>query len=655
LQLIGYLTSFAEILIPDPSLFMKNLLATLFFTAFCIFCLAQQNPVKPFGEVTPEEMNIAICPYDSSATAMILFDYGDAVMDVARGSSFKRHVRIKIFKKEAADEWATKIVFFDKTDQFFSKFQASTYNLVDGKIVATKTGEDALLKSKFDKYTNQVRFTLPQVKEGSILEYTYTVSSNELIGLPDWQFQYEIPVLWSEYSMSIPYYFTFRKDWSGFLSPTINESKRNGDLQRIVISNVPAFKEEPFMTSKENYISKLSMHLDKLWVPGQMERSFIKTWGHVASRVYESDLWNQIRSSFYLKKIAEEQTAGITDPEKKVHALYDYVKKNITWDETTDVYPDHQFKEVLESKKGSSSEINGLLISMLMKIDIDANPVLLRTRNKGYVQPFIPMASQFNDVICHVAIGEKTMLIDATNDGLPINALPERCLNGEGFIVRKDTWAWVDLKTIKSRRTTNGDFVLKEDGSIKGKLTISLEGNYGSEMRKEYKKESEEEYIKGSINGAWDVSKSSFENIDNYTSPVKEIHELTIPDYGQSMNSLIYINPIIFDRMEKNRFRTEKREYPVDYGSPFDEIYLGKITLPDNYVVEELPKSKVFILPNGGGKYVYNISVVGNAINVISQLIINKSSFSTDEYPLLRELYNQVVAKQAEQIVLKKK
>jgi hypothetical protein len=33
---------------------------------------------------------------------------------------------------------------------------------------------------------------------------------------------------------------------------------------------------------------------------------------------------------------------------------------------------------------------------------------------------------------------------------------------------------------------------------------------------------------------------------------------------------------------------------------------------------------------------------------------INKAMFVQDEYPILREFYNQMIAKQTEQIVLKK-
>ncbi|MFM7852955.1 MAG: hypothetical protein ACKO96_13820 [Flammeovirgaceae bacterium] len=82
---------------------------------------------------------------------------------------------------------------------------------------------------------------------------------------------------------------------------------------------------------------------------------------------------------------------------------------------------------------------------------------------------------------------------------------------------------------------------------------------------------------------------------------------------------------------------------------------MAKIQIPEGYVLEELPKPKVMLLPENGGKFVYSASNQGNVINFVSQFIINKSVFAVEEYPTLREFYNLVVAKQAELIVLKKK
>jgi hypothetical protein len=107
--------------------------------------------------------------------------------------------------------------------------------------------------------------------------------------------------------------------------------------------------------------------------------------------------------------------------------------------------------------------------------------------------------------------------------------------------------------------------------------------------------------------------------------------------------------------LKTNPFKSDKREYPVNFGSPSETTYLYKLTIPAEYTVDELPKSKVMALPGNGGKYLYNVTLNGSVVNVTSVLSINKSMFTQDEYPVLREFYNQVVAKQAEQIVLKKK
>jgi hypothetical protein len=107
--------------------------------------------------------------------------------------------------------------------------------------------------------------------------------------------------------------------------------------------------------------------------------------------------------------------------------------------------------------------------------------------------------------------------------------------------------------------------------------------------------------------------------------------------------------------MKENLFKLDKREYPVDFGSPIEKVYMSKIRVPNEFVVDELPKSKIFMLPGNAAKYTFNLSQAGDLLTVVSVLQINKSMFTQDEYPDLREFYTQVVAKQAEQIVLKKK
>jgi len=198
-------------------------------------------------------------------------------------------------------------------------------------------------------------------------------------------------------------------------------------------------------------------------------------------------------------------------------------------------------------------------------------------------------------------------------------------------------------------------FSLAGTGELKGSLEISRTGYDAMKTRKKYLA-GEEDYLKDFLEGrTWELTKNEFKNAKDVQQPFVETHDLVINDHVVSAGDILYLNPFILHKEDENPFKHETREYPVDFGSAFDKTYMIKISLPEGYAVEELPQSKVFALPEGGGKYLYNVSQIGNDISITSSVSINRSLFSQMEYPNLREFYNQVVAKQAEQIVIKKK
>ncbi|QNE38381.1 DUF3858 domain-containing protein [Hymenobacter sp. NBH84] len=105
----------------------------------------------------------------------------------------------------------------------------------------------------------------------------------------------------------------------------------------------------------------------------------------------------------------------------------------------------------------------------------------------------------------------------------------------------------------------------------------------------------------------------------------------------------------------KNPFPHEDRRFPVDFGALTDEVNQVTLTLPAGYVVEEMPKPIVVELPDNGGRFLYSISPGENSLQIISRLNLRKAVYSAEEYAALRDFYSRLMAKQAEQIVLKKK
>jgi hypothetical protein len=606
---------------------------------------------------------------------------------------FERLRRVKILNKEGLNWGDISIPLYHDGDQDekITNLKVVTYNLENGKIVSTKAKSETFMKEKFNANWIFTKIAWPNVKEGSILEISYTVASDFLFNFQDWEFQTSIPTRWSEYRAHVPEYYNYVKYAQGYVAFDVNESEKspkyftvdykertsaNGigtnttyNEQRIdytesyfrwAAKDIPAFKLEPFMASSRDYKSKINFELAFTNFPQEFSNPGIKqymgTWEDI-----NKTLWNRSKEEMTGNNSIKDQVdaivAGLNSPEEKLKALYDYVRQNVLWDDSYTLFPENSAKKTLEGKKGTSAEVNFLLAAMLEKAEINVAPVFISTRDHGYVRETMPVSSQFNYVLCVSKIGDKSILIDATDKFLPIGVLPERCLNGNGFVVSKEGFQWVDLKpTSKSKTIYNTDLTLTESGNLKGSLKIDKTGYNAADARRSYYSNGEKEYLKNFTEGSsWTLSKSEFQNVKDFQLPFKENHDLTISEHITQAGNTIYLNPFILSKSDENPFKLEKRIYPVDFGHPFDQMYLAKITIPDGYTVDELPKSKALALPENVARYSYNVSQTGNVISITSSLTINRNQFYQTEYPNLREFYSQMIAKQAEQIVLKKK
>jgi len=645
---------------------MKWLLLAVVFVAPIFQAVSQRSPIK-FGDIPMEDMTMTTYPLDSSAAAVILSDYGEAHMELRNGkiySTIERMTRIKILAKEGLSRANAGVVLPRGSNAMtVSRLRASTFNLENGKIMETEMEKKNIFQEKRDRYFNLEKFTLPAVKVGSVLEISYTISAPNTVSFPEWQFQDLIPTRRSEYWAIIPTIFIFEKYMQGYVAANVYEKKHDTkegievDAYHWVCQDVPAFKIEPFMTAERDYLSKIDFQLSAIDVPGRPTVEFMGTWEKLTSSLLASDDFGAvIAKSGFLKSTVNDITLGMNDPLQKIDAIHTYVKKNVEWNGENDFFSS-DLKKVIEEKKGASGDINLLLASMLEKAGFEVDMILVSTRDHGFVRKQFPVSRQFNYALCSVRVGDKVLLLDATEKYLPYTQLPERCLNGEGLIVSAKHPGWIDLGSkIKSRSVTSADFKISPDGGLDGKLSFTRAGYDAFKMRTEYNLKGEKQYVKDFLgNRNWRLEKSEFLEVNDLTKPVKEAYDISIQEHASVSGNIIYINPFVAGTEYENPFKSEKREYPVNFGSAREKIYLFKITLPDGYTADEIPPIKLLSLPENAGRFSYNTTAVGNTISVTTSLQINKSLFLASEYPALREFYSQVVAKQAEQIVLKKK
>ncbi len=645
---------------------MKKL-ASVILMICAMTVYGQKEPKSPikYGDIPMEDMKMTVYAKDSSASAVVLVDYGVAFLNAAGDNiqiNFDTHVRIKILTKDGLDLANSSILLSIGGDDYVQSFKASSYNLENGKIVESKIAKDGIFKEKYNKYYEQQKFTIPNVKVGSVIEYSYRKVSASYVNFPNWSFQTSIPTRLSEYWAMMPEVFVYERYMQGYITLSKVEQNRISYFQtqvnayHYVATDVPAFKPEPFMTDGDDYKSKINFALSRINYT-TYQKEIMGSWTKLNEDLLTSESFGKIiGGSGFLKERVEQITAGLTDPLQKIAAISDYIKQNVEYDGDEDwaAFPS---KKVLEKKKGSAGDINIMFASMLQKAGLETDMVILSTRDHGFIRQQFPMTRQFNYIICAVRLGDKILLLDATEKYLPYDVLPSRCLNGQGLVISAKNHGWIDLTTkAKSKTIVNADMTLDAAGELKGKVLYTRDGFDAANMRRSYSKDGEEKYVADfSKTKQWQITKSEFQDVKDLGKTAKEAHDISIGEHTSVAGDVIYLSPFVASQIVENPFKSETRIYPIDFGTAQDKTYMLKVAIPDGYIVDELPKSKLLAMPGNTGKYLYNAAVVGNAVSITSTFQINKSLFTQDEYPALKEFYNQVVAKQAEQIVMKKK
>lgn len=675
----------------------QTILSIAIFFLISIPLFAQEPPKIRFEKVSEEEIKMTFYEPDTTAEAVILFDEGSSEVkyDIDMGFmlTYNRFVRIKILKQTGTHWGDFSIPLYSsvKKQELIGSLKGTTFNFENGKVVKTEMKKESIFRERENKYWEMVRLSLPSVKIGSVIDLKYTISSPLLWNLRSWKFQYLIPVKWSQYNISYPEYFTYNHSTIGYhpLNPrnlttkteninyTTTEATSRTDrvgsgvdktnhtityqanVYKYSANNVPAMKEEPYLSSLENYTTMVKFELaniDLTKIGGKYE-NYTNSWNNVADELLaDEDFGGQIKSANYAKEEITKLIAGKSDEKQKMIALYNFVQHSIKWNGMEASYPSNPLRKVFNEKNGNSADINLLLVAMLNEAGIEAVPVILSTRNNGILSVAHASLSDCNYLIAKIVNYGNSILLDATEPNLPAGLLPFRCLNGKGRMVKKDHAEEVSLTNVKSGSNTTVFVELKE-GKFSGNVMTIETGLNAFNFRKSVKSAGgPKEYFDNIKNNSSDIQfvNYSFTKIDSLYQSAEKRYSIVLQNELEPNAEIIYIDPVLFGRINKNPFTSPTREYPVDYGVPFTESYQLNLTIPDGYSIEELPQSKSFALEGKGGSFIYKVVQAGNIISLSMRFNIDKTLFLPTEYKILKDFYDIVVAKQSEQIVLKK-
>ena len=652
----------------------------LAFVLFFIFFYSNINAQEfKLGKVSVAELEEKEHPKDPSAVAAILFSKGEAKVEYSKNTGFEIFTevktRIKIYKKEGYD-WANKnIPYYSSSNskESVSVSEAVTYNLVDGKIEKTKLKSEGEFDENINKYWSQKKITLPNVKENSIIEFHYTIKTPQRGSLKEWYFQSSIPVNHSEYITYIPEGFVYNKNQKGFFFPKVTEknytksivfssmSRDTFTYQEIqttyTAENLPAMKDEAYVNNIENYTSSISHELSMTKVNNHPIKVYSTDWESVTKTIYEvEDFGLELNKTGYFEEDLKTVISGDKTRNETIGAIFNYVKSNIKWNGRYNYYCNEGVKTAYKNKTGNVAEINLMLTAMLRNAGFDANPVLVSTRSNGIA--LFPSLNAFNYVISAVETPEGLILMDATEIFSAPNVLPLRDLNWFGRLIRKDgTSTQISLTpTMLSKEISTMNVVMNADGTIDGKIRRQYTNHEALGFRKNYVATKEDAYLEKleSDSNGIEIGEYVRANELDLSKPVMETYSFKSNKDVEIINDKIYLSPMLFLADKENPFKQEIREYPVDFGYPFESKMYINIDIPQGYKVEFLPKAANFLTGDNIGSFSYVVENTDNKIKMIITTTMNMAIVPADFYDVLKEFYQGMVNKENEKIILTK-
>ena len=664
----------------------RNAFLIVFLWLFSAFIFAA-NGYK-YGKIPLEELTMTTYQNDSSASAVVLFKTGTTEFDYRSdgfgvASVFER--RVKILTSDGVDYADVEIPYYKSaqsngTCETIFDIEAAAYNLEEGKMVKSKLSSQYIYREKVDENWNVVKFSIPNVKVGTVIEYRYKYSSNNPYSIDSWKIQESIPVFKSYYEVLIPVYYQYRfqtkgyeyidcqkstqsraydirfNTGSGYINRTVNVP-----LNRLVFSadTLPALKDEPFVWCKNEYRTLVDFELFGVQFPGAIFEGYSSSWTKVKELLLEHEYFGaHIKGLSRLKNpfwgLQEQARLDTMDTENQIRLLFQILKGRMQWDGSYALMS-RNISEAIRQGKGSNADLNFVFLRMLSDANIKAYPVLICERDKGSLPlqtPSIDKLSTF--VIVAYAPDGKAFYIDGSVEHGDINILPPELMVSQGALFDLDRDQILDLTSVSKNGTrVNITAQLQPDGTLLGNRQTRYQGQNSAEFKSTYADKGLDTYKQElEKDQQITITNIELEQTDGLSSSCSEV--LSFKKTTQVSGEYIYVNPMIFPDESKNVFTSVNRKLPIEF--PYLQSVRATVSLdvPKGYIVDEIPKSITAKFEDNKLYMSYVIYTSEDKVQLRYQFDISTLRISPQSYHQFRQFWETLVTKNNEQIVFKK-
>lgn len=622
-------------------------------------------------------------PLDTAASAVVLYEAGSAEISPLN-FQMVRSVRrvIQVLRPGAVSVADVSVSTFTPGRSYarVQKVRGTTYNLgQDGKMVATPMDRITVQRVEQGNSVEETRFSLPAVRAGSIIDYSFEIDEDLAMLMAEWNFQAQYPTLYSEFRFAAPAPLTFatlRQGGVRFSNVSTARAMAEGldswtetensvaDMQSHiwVRRNVPGAEPEPHSAYVENFTQRIELKFTGFkFRPGQ-EVKMLDSWEKVNDHLFDNTkFYGRLRGIHArIDKKSEELTAGVSDSLEKARRLFRYVRDDMRCtNDGEGIFCATGLDEVMERRTGSGPELNLLLVTLLRKAGLRADPLVYSDRESlRPTKSFVTLA-RFNRTACRLQIGSSTYLLDASGKENAFGRLPASGYNGYARVVNK---AGEELDLSTEQLADRSAIMLMPDGAgSDGRMMLRQQFGAveAAKLRAAWRKEPERVvgYLESIASGLPLEASVLDHRLAGLSDPDSDlVLTATMTVRWPANGGTVLLQPAWMRAFPDNPFRRDTRVAPVEMPATLDRTFSLNLYVPEGYEPEALlPPTRVVLDEKDEFKHNLEYNAESRLLKFTSRLRMRRAVFAAEEYDLLKIFVEKTMEEEAKPVVLKKK
>ncbi len=653
---------------------MKSYYFFVFAFLISLSGISQPGIIHEYGKPSQSEIDMEVYELDPESSAIYIYEKGNLYFQIKEDRVWiikEYYAKIKVFNVTTFDT-SVEIPYYTSTTFGERVEHLEAHTITDNTLY--KVNSDEIYSQHDSERWHSKVFSFNNVKDGSILEYRYTIASPYHLSFKDWQFQGSLPKIYSEFTASIPLNYIYRKFLIGEqkLDKEVSVFKKrclvsnvlfiNADCEYLefAMKDIPAFKQEDYMLSKKNYISRMVFKIQEFTNYFGKKIVYFKPWDKLDSDYKKNNkIQNELSNKRFFKNKVPVEIREIEDDLERAKQVFAFFQNYYIWNNYYfNIENNIELKKAYSQKTGSVDEINLALMNSLLGLGYESYVILLSTRNNGLPNQIYTSFLEFDYLIVKVVIDNQVYLLDATEKHTSFGVLPFRCLNHFGRLMNyKGKSKWFDITTpLPSVKQINVLATIDTNGLMKGvareRNTIHFSRLIRTELenidKNEYKNLKEKEYGNSTISSL----------ITNQKTPNEEplIEEFEFVLSLEKQGNLYFLNPFIKSFFSENPFKLNERNYPINFGYKQSYIYQISLKIDPSFKLPELPENKTFRIGDRTAELSFLLSGNNNQFDLRLIFTIDREEFASEQYQGIKDLFYELVNTQNNtQLILTRK